>query len=428
MSSATTKRSREIPDPAILARAAERAKHGARHEGWLLELTGLPTAAGRETRVIEWVLGWVKRRRARLAAAVDGAGNLLLHQGPALRRRGRLPRQRPLLITAHLDHPAFVVRDVIDRRTLALEFRGGVHDAYFEGAAIEIFDAADRPRRGVVVELDPGARPYKRVRARVASGTAGIDRGDVARWALPDPRIGIGDTGQGRRARLLRAHACDDLAAVAAALALLDRVAGRPGFEHVGVLLTVAEEVGFVGAIAAARSGGLPRDARLICLENSRSFPESPIGGGAILRVGDRISVFSPELTNRLGVLYQDRTKVDAEFRFQRKLMAGGACEATAFTAYGYESTCLCLPLGNYHNMVDIDGVLAGTAPARIGPEFIALDDFHGLVEMLFVAASGLDRDSSETAEAAPPLRVRMEAIYAEHSVVIATFARRSRA
>ena len=39
--------------------------------------------------------------------------------------------------------------------------------------------------------------------------------------------------------------------------------------------------------------------------------------------------------------------------------MPGGACEATAFSAYGYESTCLCLPLGNYHNMHDID-VVAG--------------------------------------------------------------------
>ena len=63
--------------------------------------------------------------------------------------------------------------------------------------------------------------------------------------------------------------------------------------------------------------------------------------------------------------------------------MPGGTCEASTFSAYGYESTCLCLPMGNYHNMVDIDGVLAGARPARVGSEYISVEDFHGLVELL---------------------------------------------
>jgi endoglucanase len=71
--------------------------------------------------------------------------------------------------------------------------------------------------------------------------------------------------------------------------------------------------------------------------------------------------------------------------------MPGGTCEATAFCAYGHEATCLCLPLGNYHNMVDIDGVKAGRRPARVGPEYISVADYHGLVELLVHLVSAID-------------------------------------
>jgi endoglucanase len=158
----------------------------------------------------------------------------------------------------------------------------------------------------------------------------------------------------------------------------------------------------------------VPKDAVLLCLENSRSFPhDSPIGAGAILRVGDRISVFTPEITNRLTEVFWFVTKQDPTFRWQRKLMPGGACEATAFAAYGYRSTCLCLPLGNYHNMVDIDGVAAGTADAKVGREFVSVEDFHSLVRMLHVAATLMDAPAGERT---PDL---MERLYREKSFVM---------
>ena len=76
--------------------------------------------------------------------------------------------------------------------------------------------------------------------------------------------------------------------------------------------------------------------------------------------------------------------------------MPGGACEATAFATYGFQSTCLCLPLGNYHNMADIDGVAAGVRPARVAREEIALADFHGMVRMLELVASRLEEDQGK--------------------------------
>ena len=72
----------------------------------------------------------------------------------------------------------------------------------------------------------------------------------------------------------------------------------------------------------SSRGGLISKSARLICLENSRSFPESPIGGGPIVRVGDRISVFSPELTNTISQICQEAEKKDPDFKWQRRLMS----------------------------------------------------------------------------------------------------------
>ena len=353
------------------------------HEKLALELTSLPTAAGREHRVQAYLDRWLAKRSRSLEWTRDADGNLLIT------RRARTTRRRvpPLLITAHLDHPAFVVSAMDDPRHLTAEFRGGVHDPYFENARVEFFDANDVAVRGRVTELRaPDERcPFKTVTVRLDRRHPDLEVGDVGRWAFPAARI----AGRGA-ARTLQTDACDDLAAAAAALCAFDRIRTRKGQEHVGLLFTVAEEVGFVGAIGAATNGLVPKNARLVCLENSRSFPESPIHGGPIMRVGDRISVFSPSLTNAISDLMRTHAASHRNFRWQRKLMAGGACEATAFSALGFESTCLCLPLGNYHNMRDIDEVVAGHRPARVGPETIGLDDYHGLVEMLEVLAAGL--------------------------------------
>lgn len=289
---------------------------------------------------------------------------------------------------------------------LQLEFRGGVHDPYFVGAALEVIDSGNRIHAATIATLDSTAQPFKRVTATLRKPTKAprVAPGDIARWKLPEPVIRDG---------LFHTHACDDLAAVAAALSVLDVTHHTPGFEHVGVLLTRAEEIGFVGAIAACQLGTVSKKSRLICLENSRSFAESPIGAGPILRVGDRMSVFEPTLTNRLTDILLEHAKAHPDFMWQRRLMPGGTCEATTFSSYGYRSTCVCLPLGNYHNMRDIDGVLAGKRPARVGPEYIAVSDYHGLIDLLLLGCAQLD------SAAIKPLRERMDDLLAKHHAII---------
>ncbi len=384
--------------------------------------------------MVEWIHEWASQRPD-LVLSADRHGNLTIEHTEAASAT-----ERPFYITAHLDHPAFVVESIDDSTappTLHLSFRGGVLDPYFaQRPPIVLFTDDDRPVRAIITSSDKSTKPFRTATAELASGESleGLAPGDIGRWDFPEPEIKPETARPGMHAgRVLYTHACDDLAAVAAALAAMDQLRAESAARHVRLFFTRAEEIGFVGAIAACRDKSLPRDGRYVLLENSRSFPESPIGGGPIVRVGDRMSTFSPALTAGIAKVAEELAKADGEakntdpgqiesaerpasaFKWQRKLMPGGACESTTYMAYGYESTCLCLPLGNYHNMADLQAVQDdepdAVANARPGREHIALDDYHHLVRLLVACGTKLT-------EVEPPIDT-MEKLYAERSFVL---------
>ncbi len=325
---------------------------------WVEELTAVPTAPGREQRVVAWVRRWAARR-SDVAVATDQPGNLLLTLGPG----GERP---PLVVVSHLDHPGFVVEEVRGRSVIAA-FRGGVAAERFAGAPVELVDSGDGVHAGTVVE-----RTGDRAAIALRRSAPGLRPGDVGRWRFPARALGVRDG-------LLRAPACDDLAGAAACLAALDAARRHPSRRHLVVLLTRAEEIGFVGAIGAIRSNTLPEGARVISVETSKASAEAPVGGGPILRVGDAATVFDGSLTNSVSELLREEG-----IEHRRRLMIGGTCEASVFVAAGVPATGLCLPLGNYHNMADSD-------PLGIAPEIISFADFDGLIRMIGAVAGGLD-------------------------------------
>ncbi len=387
-------------EPTSAATHMNQPDETATAERWLLSLTGLPTAAGCEQQVIAWVRQWAAGR-PHLSIRADRYGNLLItHRKAPLAEgegeRGEMGVADPILFTAHMDHPAFVVTaPVRQAHRVQAVFRGGVAESYFPSARVRLHRGRTPPR-GTVIDYSPPDRESARdAQVSIAfESPVTAETGDVLTWDLPRPRI---------RGDRLTAPACDDLAAVAAALATLDRLGDAAAEKNVGVLLTRAEEVGFIGAMAACHAGTIPPAARLIALENSRAFRESPIGGGPIVRVGDRSSTFDPALTRRVAQV-AERLAMELEgFCWQRKLMPGGTCEATAFCEFGYAATCVCLPLGNYHNMADRG---RDTTP-RIRAESISLCDYHNLIHLLVRTAHDLD-----ATEALPPLRSRLENLY----------------
>jgi endoglucanase len=369
------------------------------HHRWLLELTQIPTAAGREHRVIAWIEHWLAER-PHLTLSRDNAGNLHISSNGT--RAGEAGRGGPpIYFTAHLDHPAFVVERLISADVVQVQFRGGVMDDYFVDARITIHnregESIGATLTGITPALDPATKS-KSYLAKVDRSTSEIEIGSVAAWELPKAEIRDG---------IIHTNACDDLAAAAAALAAYDVLRGEPhahptnepkdGGLDVRLLFTRAEEIGFIGAIAASRERTMPIGSRVLALENSRSFDDSPIGGGPIVRVGDRLSIFTPALTGAIAKRAEEiaggpaspaasqKQSSQPAWKWQRKLMAGGACEATVFCAFGYQATCICLPLGNYHNMADLTAVQAGknTATPRVGREFVSVADFDGLVDLL---------------------------------------------
>jgi endoglucanase len=136
------------------------------------------------------------------------------------------------------------------------------------------------------------------------------------------------------------------------------------------------------------------------------------------------MSVFSPGLTAAVAKRAEDiaggpatplatQRAADRPWKWQRKLMAGGACEATVFCAFGYEATCLCLPLGNYHNMADLAAVQAKVNTQRplVGPEFVSIADFDGLVDLLVACGQNLP--------AAASIRERIDKLWNDRAFVL---------
>lgn len=283
-----------------------------------------------------------------IAVERDAAGNVVL-------RRGRRS-DAPLVLVAHLDHPGFVVDDVEGDR-VAMTFHGGLAASHaIEGSPVDFFRAGDHTGRGALVTVDETSGRLTGADAEVLDGEVSTD--GIAMWGFP--AWSIDD-------RLITARVCDDLLGVAAILACMAQATGDA---PVVGLLTRGEEVGFLGTLEAIRLGTVPPGASVISLECSKALVNAPQGDGVIVRVGDRMSVFAPALTDSLR-LAAERAGV----AHQRKLMDGGACEATAFCASGYRASGLAVALGNYHNASDDE--------QGVAPETVCVDDWLAEVELL---------------------------------------------
>ena len=150
---------------------------------------------------------------------------------------------------------------------------------------------------------------------RVAGRITDIDKTDALKYPTAvTVRVGgpvsagspgVFDQGTGRiRGGKFYSRVCDDLAGAAACLTMLDELLERRAKSPIAVLLTRAEEVGFIGAMAAVKHPQLLKKTdRLIAIECSSAQPYAPLGGGAIIRVGDRTSVFNSSLTDRKSVV-----------------------------------------------------------------------------------------------------------------------------
>jgi endoglucanase len=358
----------------------------------LLQLCSVPTAPFAEQHVVRYVERFVRERR-KLKLSRDRWGNLLIDL-PAGRggSAGKSPRT---VFTAHMDHPGFVA-DGYPRGTrlrppnalLHARFHGWVLPGYFRGEQVRFFNSDGSEVTGVITGFTLGTD--RKVPKRVAVKLNGrVEIGAPGMW----------DQGEGRvKGNRFYSRVCDDLAGAAAALTMIDQLARKPPPGPVAVLLTRAEEEGFIGAIGASIEPKLLRKTdRIIAIETSAVQPYAPQGKGAIIRIGDRTSVFNSAFSYFLTQKADELAKKDKTFKYQRALMPGGTCEATVYDVYGFTAGSICVALGNYHNM--------DAGKKKIAPEYIDVSDWNSMVKLfVHVARSGHEFEPGHKA-----LRERVE-------------------
>ncbi len=345
----------------------------------LKDILSQPTAPFREVHVLRCVSAHLQR--AGVPCCEDPIGNLLVgvDSRAAYRRLLRERSEQPVrLFIAHMDHPGFQGVRWLDEKRLAVKWLGGSPIKHLAGAGVWLSDGENMREEGCLrkVKLLKQGRAMDsavvQLKGKRASGQPARQLFGGLQFRAPYWRSG----------KRIYARAVDDLAGVfvivSTAIDLFKRgKASHPPFLG---LLTRAEEVGFVGAVRHFDLGWLDERRRpLVCvsLEASRTLPGARIGKGPVVRLGDRCTTFDPGGMRLLS----DLAERLLPGRHQRRIMDGGACEATAATAWGIPTIGLTLPLGNYHNQCFDGGMdcLKAQGPA---PEFVHCDDIDGLLRL----------------------------------------------
>ncbi len=331
---------------------------------YLSRLGSNPATAFRENGVADTVKAILAE--IGLEHRQDAFGNIIA------RVTGTDPTTNPLAIVAHMDHPGFEITashpDGLVNEYIATAM-GGVPQSSFEAGV------------PVLALLPDGSR--------VIGETAGKHGDDSDRQILIhldqpqdlEPPISVvfdlvdyeldGET--------IRMRAVDDLAGCGSILAALAQLtAGDAPLGDVYGVFTRAEEVGLVGARLMAEAGTLPLETLVISAESSRTLPGAEMGEGPVIRVGDAGFTFTADAESVLIRARETLREREGGFKCQRQLMSGGTCEASAFAVFGYQTTGIAFPLGNYHN---------GAPEGRIEAEYIHVDDYLGGVELLTEAA-----------------------------------------
>lgn len=307
--------------------------------------------------------------RPQLSVSEDPVGNLLVKMDGKKSRR-----KSPLVMVAHLDHPGFEVLEVSEE-TVKARFRGGVGRQHVRrGTRVRFFERGERRFTGIGETLSIESEGERLTGARFALISGRAVAGGFAMWDLPAFSL---------RGDRIVARVCDDLMGAAAILSVLDELVRYPQDNFcVWGLFTRAEEIGFLGAVEAIRRRYIPKTAAVISLECSRALPQTPQGGGVIVRVGDLSSVFDPGLSDALRGVATRLSAGDGSFKFMRALMDGGSCEATPFCDEGYRASGLAIPLGNYHNQA-----FGRDGTPTVGAENVHVDDFVREVTLLLELA-----------------------------------------
>lgn len=332
---------------------------------YLLEkLLSLPTAPFHERFVSSFLCEELKK--AGVDFLLDEYGNIIA---------GSLDHEPAVACVAHMDHPGFELIDAGKGKATAAWF-GAVDAKYFIGARVVVYEQSSGTvnARGVIEEISPNSQGRVEKMALRIEGS--VKPGDFGTWDLPPFR---------QRGELIYTKGADDLVGCAVILCALKEWREKGAQGNFFGIFTRAEEQGFIGTLGMIRSGSVPLSAKIISIETSKALPGVILGGGPVIRLGDRTSMFDHRMVLFMDYVAEGVKKNNQSFSYQRRVMDGGTCEATPYQLKGYTSGGIAVPLRNYHNQ----------GKNRIGPEGVHLWDVEGAVRLLSELIARIDEFSS---------------------------------
>ena len=340
-----------------------------------------------EGKVAEFIWRFLKDLEVNLFQ--DQFGNVIAHYKP------ENSEGSPLAFVAHMDHPGFEVIEIDGFRALARAL-GGIPVTALVNPTPVIVGNFPEYVTGTTVKHESTIDPLNRDSERLVW----IDLDEKPKFELPAAAV-FNIPGFELKGDTIYMRAVDDLAGCAAILSLFEKLKSRNDdlnlkatktlnseVEVFGIF-TRAEEVGLLGASLIAESGILPKQTAIISIESSSVLPGVNQGSGPIIRTGDAAKTFDSSAEAILSRGAESVQERNPQFKYQRRLMYGGVCEATAFSAHGYRVTGIAFPLGNYHNStsgpLDING--------SVDMEYIKCQDYLFGIELLTEVA--LNRELS---------------------------------
>ncbi len=296
------------------------------HEGYVLrEILAICAEAGLSVRQDSW---------GNLRADIPGAGG----------------KKAALLLVAHTDHPGFLVTEIRGRR-LRARWWGGVRPEYFKHAAVRLYpyrpslssqSAVKQKIRGKILQVRLHKKSGRAEEIKIlAESVPSPDFQWIGSWDFPE---------YSRRGNRLGSSHIDDVAGCAIALATLLSLRKVRPRAPVAALFTRAEEDGFHGALASSLGPLVSKKDTILSIETSARRPGIFLGKGPVVRMGDAAGVFHGPTVRWMEETARELGS-SKKLRWQKRVMDGGTCEATAFGALGWNSCGLALPLAGYHNM-----------------------------------------------------------------------------
>ena len=326
--------------------------------------------SGHEDEVREVVRERLRRINPDWQPTTDDGGNLVLVLG-----RG----ERTLLFIAHMDEIGLEVTAIRDDGILETARRGGMIDSLFQGTAVELVTARG-VLTGITLPPEPASAPAPAGgSAAGSSSSAGAAGASGAQAAPPAPilvdvgahsateatglGVAVGDAATvpkellslGRHRAAGRSN--DDRVGCAALLLALGRMDARKLDRRVVFVWSTREEVGLLGADAAARSvRPVPETVFAVDTFVTSDSPRedgryafAPLGAGPVLRALDNTSATPDAVLDRVRAIAADASPPIA---LQTGTMAGGN-DGSRFVPEGSINCPLAWPQRASHSRVE---------------------------------------------------------------------------